>query len=234
MTHIRAGGLVAALVVLTAACSGSEEAGGTSTSPPTTAATTAVPTSTAAAPTTTTTIASTTAISATTQPVPATTEAPTTTVAPVASTGREVGDALIEAREAYLYAVYNLDAPDAAQRLAATHAAGSPSLELAQDNVQTLVDNGWLARPNPEIPDTVTIESDVTMLDETTAELVVCIVGAGEVYDPGAADDGSDLVINGEIEAALDRVTMVLEDGRWKLREGTNLTTESGTACVVE
>ena len=64
--------------------------------------------------------------------------------------------------------------------------------------------------------------------------MVACVVGAGEVYAPGANADGSDVIVNGEIEAALNRVTMVLEDGQWKLREGTNLTTESGTECVVE
>ncbi len=42
------------------------------------------------------------------------------------------------------------------------------------------------------------------------------------------------MIVNGEIEAALNQVTMVLEDGQWKLSEGTNLTTESGTECVVE
>jgi hypothetical protein len=83
-----------------------------------------------------------------------------------------------------------------------------------------------------ESPDTVTIESDVTMLNDTTAELTACVVGAGEVYAPGAGDGGADLLVNGEIEAALNRVTMVLEDGRWKLQSGTNISTEAGTACV--
>ncbi len=141
-------------------------------------------------------------------------------------------DGLIASRDAYLYAIYNLDAADAIDRLNSTHAAGSPSLALALDNIQTLVDNGWLARPNPDVPDTVTIESDVTMLNDTTAELTACVVGAGEVYAPGAGDGGADLLVNGEIEAALNRVTMVLEDGRWKLQSGTNISTEAGTACV--
>lgn len=227
--------LAAALVVLLLGCSGSENDSGTTVSTPTSdsvitsSTTTTEPTATTVTSPTTTT-STTTSTSTTT-----TTEAPTTTTSePVDTTNDAIADGLIASREAYLYAVYNLDAADAEDRLAATHAAGSPSLELALENVQTLVDNGWLARPNPDIPDTVTIESDVTMVDETTAELIACVVGAGEVYAPGANDDGSDQVVNGDIEAALNRVTMVLEDGQWKLREGTNLTSGSGTECVIE
>lgn len=207
-----------------AACSGSSDANETTTSPsdsssttePTTATTSSVDqaTTTTGAPPETTT---------------ASTAEPTTSVDPIETA---VVDGLIASRDAYLYAVYNLDAADAIDRLNSTHAAGSPSLALALDNVQTLVDNGWLARPNPDVPDTVTIESDVTMLDDATAELTACVVGAGEVYAPGAGDGGADLLVNGEIEAALNRVTMVLEDGRWKVQSGTNISTEAGTACV--
>ena len=82
------------------------------------------------------------------------------------------------------------------------------------------------------MPDTVTIESEVTLLDDTTAELTACVVGAGEAYAPGAGEGGDILLVNGEIEAALDRVKRRLEDGRWKLREGVGLTTGSGTECV--
>jgi hypothetical protein len=171
----------------------------------------------------------------TTSAPPETTAASTVeSTTPVDPIETAVVDGLIASRDAYLYAVYNLDAADAIDRLNATHAAGSPSLALAFENVQTLVGNGWLARPNPDVPDTVTIESDVTLLDDTTAELTACIVGAGEVYAPGAGEGGADLLVNGEIEAALDRVTMVLEDGRWKLREGVGLTTGSGTECALE
>ncbi len=72
------------------------------------------------------------------------------------------------------------------------------------------------------------------MVDDMTAELVACVVGAGEVYDPGGNADGTDLIVNGDIEAALNRVTMVFEDSRWKLREGANLSTQEGTRCAAE
>ncbi len=195
-------------------------------------------TSTSTTSTTSTSTSTTSVSTSTTTPptTPTTVDAtvPTTTEKPEATPESAITDALIEAREAYLYAVYNLDASDANERLALTHAAGSPSLELALDNIQTLIDNGWLARPNPDVPDTVTTESDVVMFDDMTAEVVACVVGAGEVYDPGGNADGSDLIVNGDIEAALNQVTMVFEDGRWKLREGANLSTQEGTRCAVE
>ena len=40
------------------------------------------------------------------------------------------------------------------------------------------------------------------------------------------------MIVNGEIEASLDRVTMVLLDGTWMLQTGTNLTVVKGeTTC---
>lgn len=216
---------LAAATLLFASCSGSNDEAVSSTSATEASTTAAADAPTLPVdPTIPSTSPSETATASTVLPSPPTTD-PTST---------SVVEGLIASREAYLYAVYNLDAVDALDRLNSTHAAGSPSLALALDNVQTLVDNGWLARPNPDVPDTVTIESDVTMLDETTAELIACVVGAGEVFAPGAGDGGADLLVNGEIEAALNRVTMVLEDGRWKLQSGTNISTEAGTACVPE
>lgn len=214
---------VVAVIVL-AACNGSNDAAQTTTPP--------------SDPSSTTELGSVTTPSAdqasttTSAPAETTTASTVESTTPVDATETAVADGLIASRDAYLYAVYNLDAVDAVDRLNSTHAAGSPSLALALENIQTLVDNGWLARPNPDVPDTVTIESDVTMLNDTTAELTACVVGAGEVYAPGAGDGGADLLVNGEIEAALNRVTMVLEDGRWKLQSGTNISTEAGTACV--
>ena len=214
---------VAAVIVL-AACSGSSDANETTTSPSDSLSTTE-PT----AATTSSVDRATTTTGAPPETTTASTAEPTTSVNPIETA---VVDGLIASRDAYLYAVYNLDAADAIDRLNSTHAAGSPSLALALDNLQTLVDNGWLARPNPDVPDTVTIECDVTMLDDATAELTACVVGAGEVYAPSAGDGGADLLVNGEIEAALNRVTMVLEDGRWKVQSGTNISTEAGAACV--
>jgi len=123
-------------------------------------------------------------------------------------------------------------------RLEATTVAGSPSLEVTLRNLDTLRTNGWRARPNPDVPDTYTIESEVDLLDgppATRAEVTVCEVGAGVVYEPGAAPDGSDTVVNDEIVARRNRVTLVLEDTTWKVSDGSDLDTWRGvTECPAE
>ena len=86
--------------------------------------------------------------------------APSTSIEPT-SVEEEIAAAAVEAREAYLYAVYNVDAPDALVRLEATHAPGGASLEIGLKNYRSIVDNGWKARPNPDVPDTITVESPV-------------------------------------------------------------------------
>jgi hypothetical protein len=168
----------------------------------------------------------------TTDPNDTTTDAPTTTAPPVAGSVEEaVANAAIETREAYLYAVYNVEAPDALDRLLASHLAGSTALDVGLENYQSIVDNGWRVRPNPVVPSSLTPES-IELLDVTTAEVVVCVVSAGVVFAPGAAADGGDVIINNEIEAGRDRIVMVLDEGTWKLKEGTNLETWKGvTSC---
>jgi hypothetical protein len=131
-----------ALVVL-AACNGSNDAIESTTSP---------------ADSSTTELGSVTtpsvdqASTTTSAPSESTTASTVESTTPVDTTETAVADGLIASRDAYLYAVYNLDAVDALERLNSTHAAGSPSLALALENIQTLVDNGWLARPNPDVP----------------------------------------------------------------------------------
>ena len=141
-----------------------------------------------------------------------------------------IAAAALASQDAYLYAVYNLDAPDAIDRLRATSTGAS--LELGLANYQSIVDNGWLVRPNPDVPDSTTVASPVDIVDSATAEVTLCIVGAGVVYAPGAAPDGSDLVVNDLIEVLLQRVTMVFVDGVWKLSSGETIEElEAPEAC---
>jgi hypothetical protein len=154
------------------------------------------------------------------------TSAPTTTVDEIAATERAVAKAAVQSRKDYLYAVRHYNAPNVLRVLRRTHAAESPSLELALDNMETLRSNGWRARPDPGVPSTLTPEGEVELLDgppATRAELTVCVIDSGVVYEPGGAPDGSDAIVNDEIVARRSRITMVLEDGAWKLFEGTAL-----------
>ena len=231
-THRYAGLALTALLAL-AACSSSDDAATTTTEAPS-------PTSTAVTTVTTEPEAASTTESTTTTEATTTTVADTTTSVAPSTTAESspaeeaVMAAAIESREAYLYAVYNVEAPDALDRLLASTTEGGASQEIGLENYQTIVDNGWVARPNPDVPDTITVESPVEFIDDTTAELTVCVVGAGVVLAPGAADDGSDIIVNDEIEAALNRITVVQVDGKWKLQTGTNLTLVKGEATCDE
>jgi hypothetical protein len=222
-----AGVSIAALLLLSAAACNGDDAGGDATLL-TTTSTSGPPRSTTTAPRTTTT-----AVAPTT-----TTVALTTTVDEVTLTKQAVAKAVVDAREAYLYAIYNVDAPDAVARLEATHAAGSPSLDLALRNIETLRTNGWRARGNPDVPSASTVEGDVVLLDgppASRAEVTVCTVSAGVVYEPAGAPDGSDVIVNDEIGARRNRATLVLEGGVWKLSEGATLGEWSGVPeCPAE
>jgi hypothetical protein len=163
--------------------------------------------------------------------------ATTTTVDVVAVTKQAVMQAAIASREAYLYAIYNLDAPDAQARLEATSADGSESLAQAAANVALLRQRGWRSRPNPSIPSTLTVEGDVALYGSPSAnqaQLVACIVNAGVVYEPPAAEGLPETVVNDNVVSRRTRITLVLEDGLWKVSSGDSLGEWNGTPTCGE
>ena len=222
-------GLLAGIATLSACNSGGTSSTTTVTSSPTTATSTRTATSTSTSSTTT-------APSTTEQTT--TTTAPTTTVDPVAATKAAVAAAIPQTRVAYNYAVTNYDAPDALDVLAQSVVRDSPSWNLTVSNMDTLRSNGWLVRSNPDAPDESHVEGDVDLVDgppATRAEATICTISSGVVYKPGAAPDGSDLIVNDEVNARRSRVTMVLQDGSWKIEQGTGLGSWEGSAeCLAE
>jgi hypothetical protein len=227
MTHRTPRNQLAGAALLLAAlmpfvgCSDDDDGAGASTSAATAPAET---TTRPAAPTSTSTTARTTE-------GPTTTLAPPTTVDPIAATKAAVAAAAVQSRLDYLYAVQNYDAPDAMAVLSSHVAANSPALQLGIQNMETLRSHGWRVRPNPDVPSSLTVESDVTLLDgppATKAELTVCEVSAGIVYEPSSGPNGEDTIVNDEINSSRSRITMVLEDGAWKLVSGEDLGTFDG------
>ena len=209
-------------VVLTASACSDDDSAATSTVPPRTS-------SVATSGDASTTNASTIPLPSTT----AATQAPTTTIDQIAATKQAVAAAAVQSRQDYLYAVQNYDAPDALTVLGRTAAANSPAFQRGVDNMNNLRSNGWKVRPNPTVPSSLTVESDVDLLDgppATRAELTVCEIGAGIVYEPNAAPDGSDTIVNDEINARRSRVTMVLEGGSWRVYSGEELGSWNGQA----
>jgi hypothetical protein len=156
-------------------------------------------------------------------------------VSEVAATKAAVAAAVVQTRQDYLYAVQHYDAADALDVLARTAVREGPSWQLAVKNIDTLKTNGWRARNDPTVPSVTTVEGDVQLLDgppATKAEVVACTIDSGVVYAPNAAPDGSDLIVNDEVSANRDRLTLVLQNGSWKLYSGTALGTWKGaTSC---
>ena len=106
-------------------------------------------------------------------------------------------------------------------------------MQLTLENIETLRSNGWRTRENPAVPSILTVEGDVELLDgppATRAEVTVCEIGAGIVYEPAGAPDGSDAIVNDEIVARRARTTLVLEDGTWKVFGGESLGEWNGAA----
>jgi len=162
-------GLVAMGLLAAAGCTGDPDATASSTSSTvdsarTEPASSAVPTSPASEPPPTSANASTVLVT-------------TTTVDQIAAAKAAVSAAAVQSRLDYLYAVQNYDAPDAMAVLSSHVAANSPALQLGIQNMETLRSRGWRVRPNPDVPSSLTVESDVTLLDgppPTKAEVTVC------------------------------------------------------------
>ena len=218
--------LLAALIAVPAAvsCSGDDATGEPTTAavlettPSTAASSTSAPLVTAAVPT---------------LGDPATTIETTTTIDAVAQTKAAVAAAIVQARQDYQYALQNYAAADALDVLARTTAAGSPSWELTLENIETLRTNGWMSRPNPAVPSVTVVEGEVELLDgppATRAEVTVCTVDSDVLVEPAGAPDGSDTVVNDEVIARRNRVTLVLENGGWKAYQGLGLGSWTGQA----
>ena len=221
------------VALLVAACSDDK-------TPASTNATTAVPSASATGATTKAATTTTSSTTSTTSIVPITTitTPPPSTIDQVAATQAAVTAAALQSRQDYLYAVRNYDAPDALEVLARTTLRDSPSWALTTSNMDTLRSHGWRSRENPQVPSTLTVEGEVTLSDgaqSTRAELTVCTIDSGVVFEPGATPDGSDAIVNDQITAIRDRITMVLDAGAWKLYEGTELGSWNGaTSCPAD
>jgi hypothetical protein len=156
----------------------------------------------------------------TTSSVPAITPAPTTTVDPLAAEEAAVREAAEQARLARSNALIHFDDPAALAALQQYYVADGPALEEVNESIEVLRTEGWRARAHPTIPEGLVVEA-ITFTDgppPTRAEVVVCIVDPGIIYEPGGGPDGSDAIVNDQVVAARTTYEMVKVDGTWKLR----------------
>jgi hypothetical protein len=76
---------------------------------------------------------------------------------------------------------------------------------------------------------------DITFDDEaspTQATLMVCIIDSGIVYEPNAAPDGGETIVNDIVYAARSLYLMNKLDGVWRLADVTLITEWQGsTQC---
>jgi hypothetical protein len=161
-----------------------------------------------------------------------TTAAPTTTIDPLAAEEAAVSEAAVQARLARLNALVNPNNPAALAVLDQYYVPDSPARAEVDKSLGDLAREGWAVRPHPSVPDSVTVE-EITFepaTPPTQATLVVCIIDSGIVYEPNAAPDGSDAIVNDIVYAARSTYRMSKVEGGWKLADISLLTEWQGMA----
>jgi hypothetical protein len=162
---------------------------------------------------------------------PTTTAAPTTTVEPRAAEEAAVTEAAKQARLARLNALVNPDDPTAIAALDNYYVAGSPARAEVDGSLVDLENEGWQVRPHPTVPESVTVEG-ISFDRPGEATVLVCIIDSGIVYEPGAAPDAGDAVVNDVVYAYRSEFLMTKVDGSWKLVNVTGIDEWQGvTAC---
>jgi hypothetical protein len=239
-THTTAAALFTAAVVLVSACnSDNDKAPPTTTvdiAPPTTPApTTPAPTTpapTTAPPTATSPVATTqpptTVQVATVPPTPPPTSAPPT--APP-STVHPEDQAMAEAVERdwregnRLLREAQMNPHDLAARDRALEYVTGPWVQVTVDFLDLFRSSNQRILPNPPVDATLTVESRPVPVAFTTDELtiVVCEVNPWVLVETATGDNGSDKVLNDEINSYRREVRLKFIDNVWKVIEETTL-----------
>lgn len=198
----RAAPIVAVCCLLLAACGGS---GGDA--------------STTASPTTTT--ATTTTASTSTAPPVDTTEAPSTTVDTEAQLAA-AEQAYLDAFDAYIAAARDPANPDLRAEIERLYTG--PSLEFTLSQLDSFVDNNWVARPGDEPSRTELLLSPQFLPERAdVVELVACEINTERFVEVGGAPDGSDSLVNDEVVVRRELVRLELIDKQWRSRSGETL-----------
>lgn len=206
--------MMAALAVALAACSGSEDA--TTTVPPTDDASTTDPPTTTDAPTTT---------------PPPTTDAPTTTVDPATAFADEVEADFLETMRLTDEAFMDPTNDDKVAAALAGFVGGN--LDYIRGLLEEFRTNGWVARPNPDVLDSIVIEARAQPngVRPDSAVLQVCDVNAWIVVEPGAGPNGSDAIVDPDVVAFRSRYALERIDGRWLILGSAPLGSWNGVAA---
>ena len=162
-----------------------------------------------------------TAVATTTEPPAPSTEAPTTTIDTEAQLAA-AEQAYLDAFDAYIAA--SRDPTNPALRAEIVRLYTGPNLESTVSQLDSFVEQNWVARPAETPSRTIILLSPQFLPDRTDAvELVVCPVNTERFVEVGGAPDGSDSLVTDEVTVLRGLVRMILIDGQWKSNSGEQL-----------
>lgn len=224
--------LWAAVVLAAAGCSGGDSASSTTVPSTTVAATVATSATTTAPPTS----PPTTAAPATVAPVTtAPTTLPPTTAPPTLAAGSVEEQVVAAALESWrlLLEAYRDPTNDEKVR-AAGQAHGGVNRQTVIELLADFRLNNQRSTPNPAVAATVVPYPGEVVVDSAagTASVTYCEISSDIVVETNGNPDGTDRVVNDEVNAYRIRIDLELVDGRWLDSNGELLMTWTGaTAC---
>ena len=171
---------------------------------------------------TTTVAPATTAVATTTEPPAPSTEAPTTTIDTEAQLA-EAEQAYLDAFDAYIAAARDPANPELRADIERLYTG--PNLEFTISQLDSFVEQNWVARPAKEPSRTVVVRPPQFLPDRTdVVELVVCEIDSEMFVEVGAAPDGSDSLVTDEVTVGRLLLRFIDVDGQWKSDSGELLT----------
>ncbi len=172
--------------------------------------------------TTTATSSSTTTDVTTTTEVPATTtDAPTTTIDTDAQLAA-AEQAYLDAFDAYIAAARDPANPDLRADIERLYTG--PNLEFTISQLDSFVEQNWVARPAEEPSRTMILLSPQFLPEfDDVVELVACEINTEIFVETEAAPDGSDALVTDEVTVTRALVRLRLLDGQWRADSGETL-----------
>jgi len=158
----------------------------------------------------------------------------TTTESPVGTTGvtnttldadaqlAAAEQAYLDAFDAYIAAARDPANPDLRANIEALYTG--PNLEFTISQLDSFVEQNWVARPGEEPSRTMILESPQFLPDRVDrVELVACPINSEIIVETGAAPDGSDALVTDRTTVRRGLIRLSLVDGKWKSESGEML-----------
>ncbi len=169
----------------------------------------------------------------TTTTSPPTTTTPPTTVDPAIALAEQVEADFREAERLRIRAAR--DPKDSVKRSAALDARIGQNRDLLRTTLDDLARDNLAVRPSDYYTASNTIEVGPTFTAADEAVIQRCEIDPWVVVEVGGAPDGSDAVIDDNVYAYRNRVTLRLVDNKWRIESGLQLGRWAGsTECPAD